>query len=86
LCEENIGTLYTFGTAMEKRIQSEPPFEHELVRRQPQLVKSTCERCGAFQLGSYHDGSLDTWEREHDCGKTVPRLTLLRRLRSWLAM
>jgi hypothetical protein len=78
--------LYTFGTAMEKRIQSEPLFEHELMRRTPQLVKSTCDRCGAFQLGSYEDGSLDTWEREHDCEKTVARLTLFSRLRSWLAM
>jgi hypothetical protein len=56
------------------------------VRREPQLVKSTCERCGAFHLGSYHDGSLDKWESEHECRKNAARVTLFSRLRGWLSL
>jgi len=78
--------IATSRTAMQERIESAPSFEHELVRREPQLVKSTCEQCGASQLGCYHDGSLDRWELEHECRKTVAKVPLLRRFRSWLSL
>jgi len=64
---------------------STPTFEHELVFRTPQLVRSTCDRCSAFIFGRYSDGSLEKWEREHECNKTVVKVTLLRRLGSWLS-
>jgi hypothetical protein len=31
------------------------------------VIKSTCKACGAFQLVSIRDGSLDKWESEHRC-------------------
>lgn len=59
-------------------------FEHELIARSPRLtVKSTCMQCGASTVGSFDDGSIESWEGTHDCWHP-PKLTLLHRLRSWL--
>jgi hypothetical protein len=58
-------------------------FEHEQVSRSSQLIRSTCDRCGALIFGRYPDGSLEKWQREHDCDNSVTKLNPIRRLRSW---
>lgn len=45
-----------------------PNFERALVSRRAGLtVRSTCFKCGAHTLGRFDDGSIDSWERTHDC-------------------
>ena len=60
-------------------------FSLELISLTPTLIRSTCDRCGAFVAGRFADGSIKKWEKDHDCAKTVARPMLLRRLRSWLS-
>jgi hypothetical protein len=31
------------------------------------FIVTTCKRCGASQIVSEFDGSLEEWEREHSC-------------------
>ena len=62
-----------------------PPFKHELVSLNPQLVRSTCDRCGAFVFGRYSNGSLEKWESKHDCDTRIAKLTPLSRIRFWLS-
>ena len=77
-------TKGTLGAYMPDQPPSEITFWHELVSGQPKLIKSTCARCfdsttaPTFEL-------LEEWEREHNCSKTLAKLSLLRRLRSWLS-
>jgi hypothetical protein len=33
------------------------------------LVRSTCEQCGEWRVGTYYDGSLQQWEDGHNCRK-----------------
>lgn len=40
------------------------------------MVLSICGRCGDSQVVSWHDGSLQHWEREHIC--TVKKPFLMR--------
>jgi hypothetical protein len=35
------------------------------------LVKTTCIFCGMSMLLSQSDGSLDKWERWHDCDRII---------------
>ena len=71
-------------STMLVQAKSNPTFAHELVSRTPQLVRSTCARCGTFIFGRDSDGSLERWQREHKCDKSIARPTPLGRLRSWL--
>jgi hypothetical protein len=41
-------------------------------------------QCGAFNVGSFEDGSIERWESKHDCWNP-PKLTLIRRLHSWFS-
>ena len=62
-------------------------FENEIISRLPQMmIKSTCFRCGAITIGRYADGSIEKWQREHDCEKPVrEKLDFLNRFHFWLA-
>lgn len=39
------------------------------------VVKSTCCKCGAFELVSVRNGSLKRWESQHAC-PGVPKIPL----------
>jgi hypothetical protein len=35
------------------------------------VIKSTCRKCGFFQLVRIRDGSLAKWELQHECSPTT---------------
>ncbi len=43
-------------------------FVYEGVRT---MIRSVCPECGAWTIASHIDGSLEEWERAHDCRNTT---------------
>lgn len=47
---------------------SAPTFSRFLIEVEDRtLIRSVCDDCGAWEVLSHHDGSLETWEDEHIC-------------------
>lgn len=51
-----------------------PQFVRNIERQEPRvLICSICAQCGARQIASAADGSLQEWEDRHECRKPVQR-------------
>jgi hypothetical protein len=55
------------GAVVSEIPRPSPNFDQQFDSGWPYRIRSTCKLCGASRLVSVSDGSLEEWERTHEC-------------------
>jgi hypothetical protein len=68
------GMVLTAGTVVEAgySFRKTTKFAHTIVHKSGRvMIRSSCTQCGASNIVSIADGSLQVWENEHVCERVL---------------